>query len=146
MEAAHVGGLGGTYGGNPVACAAALAVLAELTETDILERAERQGHIVRDRLDPLVDRLGIVGEVRGLGPMIGIELVVDKKTKEPNKTATNAVTKRCHDRGVLILKAGTYDNVVRLLAPLVISESDLHEGLDILVEALEWADSGMKGD
>jgi 4-aminobutyrate aminotransferase / (S)-3-amino-2-methylpropionate transaminase / 5-aminovalerate transaminase len=142
MESPHVGGLGGTYGGNPVACAAALAVLAELTETDLLDRAERQGRIVRDRLDPLADRLGIVGEVRGLGPMIGIELVVDKESKEPNRFATAAVAKRCHENGVLILKAGTYDNVVRLLAPLVISEDDLHEGLDVLVEALEWADAG----
>jgi 4-aminobutyrate aminotransferase/(S)-3-amino-2-methylpropionate transaminase len=144
MEAPHVGGLGGTYGGNPVACAAALAVLAELTETDLLQRAEQQGVVVRERLDPLADRLKIVGEVRGLGPMVGIELVVDPKTKEPNKLATAAVAKRCHENGVLILKAGTYDNVVRLLAPLVISDEDLHEGLDVLVEALEWAEGGMK--
>jgi 4-aminobutyrate aminotransferase/(S)-3-amino-2-methylpropionate transaminase len=143
MESPHLGGLGGTYGGNPVACAAALAVLAELTETDILQRAEAQGQFIRSRLDVLEHRLGIVGEVRGLGPMVGIELVVNKETKEPNKTATAAVTARCHERGVLILKAGTYDNVVRLLAPLVISDGDLHEGLDVLVEALEWADGGM---
>jgi 4-aminobutyrate aminotransferase/(S)-3-amino-2-methylpropionate transaminase len=143
MESPHLGGLGGTYGGNPVACAAALAVLAELTETDILQRAEAQGQFIRSRLDVLEHRLGIVGEVRGLGPMVGIELVVDKETKEPNKLATAAVTARCHERGVLILKAGTYDNVVRLLAPLVISDDDLHEGLDVLVEALEWADGGM---
>jgi 4-aminobutyrate aminotransferase / (S)-3-amino-2-methylpropionate transaminase / 5-aminovalerate transaminase len=143
MDAPHVGGLGGTYGGNPVACAAALAVLAELTETDILTRAENQGRIIRSRLDELESRLGIVGEVRGLGPMIGIELVVDKESKEPNKLATAAVATRCHERGVLVLKAGTYDNVIRLLAPLVISDDDLHEGLDVLVEALEWADGGM---
>lgn len=143
MDAPHVGGLGGTYGGNPVACAAALAVLAELTETDLLQRAERQGRIIRDRLDPLVDSLGIVGEVRGLGPMIALELVTDKKTKEPAKLATAGIIKRCHENRVLILKAGTYDNVVRLLAPLVISEYDLHKGLDVLVEALKWADKGM---
>jgi 4-aminobutyrate aminotransferase / (S)-3-amino-2-methylpropionate transaminase / 5-aminovalerate transaminase len=143
MESPHVGGLGGTYGGNPVACAAALAVIAELTETDILDRAEKQGRVIRSRLDPLADRLGIVGEVRGLGPMVGLELVVDKKTKEPHKVATSAVAKRCHDNGLLVLKAGTYDNVIRLLAPLVIPEDDLHEGLDILIEALEWADGGM---
>jgi 4-aminobutyrate aminotransferase/(S)-3-amino-2-methylpropionate transaminase len=144
MEAPHVGGLGGTFGGNPVACAAALAVLAELTETDILARAETQGRIMRARLDDLVDRLKIVGEVRGLGPMVGLELVVDEDTKEPNKIAATAVAKRCHERGLLILKAGTYDNVIRLLAPLVISDEDLHEGLDVLVEALEWADGGMR--
>lgn len=143
MNAPHVGGLGGTYGGNPVACAAALAVLSELTETDMLERARRQGETLRRRLDPLEERISIVGEVRGLGPMVGLELVSDKKTKEPAKAATAAVIERCHANGVLILKAGTYDNVIRLLAPLVISDEDLHAGLDVLVEALEWADRGM---
>ena len=144
MEAPHVGGLGGTYGGNPVACAAALAVIAELEETDMLERARRQGEVVRQRLDPLADALNIVGEVRGLGPMVGIELVVDERTREPNKLAAAAVLKRCHSNGVLILKAGTYDNVVRLLAPLVIEEAELHKGLDVVIEALEWANSGMR--
>jgi len=75
--------------------------------------------------------------------MVAVELVMDKKTKEPAKLATGAIVKRCHEQGVLILKAGTYDNVVRLLAPLVISEDDLHRGLDVLVDALEWADRGM---
>lgn len=143
MEAPHVGGLGGTYGGNPVAAAAALAVLAELTETDLLERAVKQGVTIRSRLDPLVEELTIVGEVRGLGPMVAVELVTDPKTKEPNRIATSAVVKRCHERGVFILKAGTYDNVVRLLAPLVIDDDDLHTGLDVLVDALRWADAGM---
>ena len=142
MDAPHVGGLGGTYGGNPVACAAALAVLDELTETDLLDRAVRQGELIRERLDPLEERLSIVGEVRGLGPMVGVELVTDKKTKEPAKLAAAAVVKRCIEGGVLILKAGTYDNVVRLLAPLVISEDDLARGLDVLVAALEEADPG----
>ena len=143
MEAPHVGGLGGTYGGNPVSCAAAIAVLGELTETDLLERARAQGRIIRERLDPLADELRIVGEVRGLGPMVGVELVTDKDSKEPAKAETSAVTRRCHDHGVIILKAGTYDNVVRLLAPLVISDEDLHEGLDVLIEALRWADGGL---
>ena len=140
MEAPHIGGLGGTYGGNPVACAAALAVIEELTETDMLERAERQGRIIRERLDPLEQELEIVGEVRGLGPMVGIELVTNKATKEPHKVATAAVVKRCHSEGVLILKAGTYDNVVRLLAPLNIPEEDLNRGLDVLEGALRWAE------
>jgi 4-aminobutyrate aminotransferase / (S)-3-amino-2-methylpropionate transaminase / 5-aminovalerate transaminase len=140
MDAPHVGGLGGTFGGNPVACAAALAVIAELTETDLLERGRRQGEIIRKRLDPLVDELRLVGEVRGLGPMVGIELVTDKLTKEPAKKEAAEVVHRCHEKGVLILKAGTYDNVIRLLAPLVISESDLNEGLDVLIESLQYAE------
>jgi 4-aminobutyrate aminotransferase/(S)-3-amino-2-methylpropionate transaminase len=143
MESPHVGGLGGTYGGNPVACSAALAVLGELEEADLLERAGRQANIIRARLDPLAEELRIVGEVRGLGPMIGVELVTDKKTKEPAKAEAGAIVKHCYERGVLILKAGTYDNIVRLLAPLVISEEDLQEGLDVLVDALRWADGGM---
>ena len=144
MEAPHIGGLGGTYGGNPVACVAALAVIEELTETDMLERAERQGRLIRERLDPLADELEIVGEVRGLGPMVALELVTNKKTKEPHKIATAAILKRCQANGVLILKAGTYDNVVRLLAPLVISDEDLHKGLDVLIDALRWAETSAR--
>ena len=143
MEGPHVGGLGGTFGGNPVACAAALAVIAELTETDLMERGRIQGQVIRSRLDPLADELTLVGEVRGLGPMIGIELVTDKRTKAPAKAEATAVVARCLQGGVLTLKAGTYDNVVRLLAPLVIEDEHLHEGLDVLIEALRWADGGM---
>ena len=139
MEAPHVGGLGGTYGGNPVACAAALAVIAELEETDLLARAEKLGRVMRDRLDPLAEELTLVGEVRGLGPMIGIELVMDATTKEPAKLAAAAVVKRCHENGVLIMKCGTHDNVVRLMPPLVIGEEDLTKGLDVLVDSLRWA-------
>jgi 4-aminobutyrate aminotransferase/(S)-3-amino-2-methylpropionate transaminase len=147
MDAPHVGGLGGTYGGNPVAVAAALAVIAEFEETDLLERAEHQGRMIRERLDPLADALQIVGEVRGLGPMVGLELVMDERTKEPAKLAATAVVKRCHEKGVLIMKAGTYDNIVRLLAPLVITDDELTEGLDVLIEALEWANAGVaKGE
>jgi 4-aminobutyrate aminotransferase / (S)-3-amino-2-methylpropionate transaminase / 5-aminovalerate transaminase len=145
MESPHVGGLGGTYGGNPVACAAALAVLAELTETDVLERAERQGRLVRERLDPLENTVDIVGEVRGLGPMVGVELVSDRKTKEPAKLEAAAIVKEAYQNGVLLLKAGTYDNVVRLLAPLVISDDDLHKGLDVVVQAIEKASRGRAG-
>jgi 4-aminobutyrate aminotransferase/(S)-3-amino-2-methylpropionate transaminase len=136
MEAPHVGGLGGTYGGNPLACAAALAVIDQLENGDLLARAEAQARIIRERLDPLANEDGLVGEVRGLGPMVGLELVTDRKTKEPAALATAAVVKRCHENGLLILKCGTHDNVVRLLAPLVTPEEDLHRGLDILTESL----------
>jgi 4-aminobutyrate aminotransferase/(S)-3-amino-2-methylpropionate transaminase len=142
MEAPHVGGLGGTYGGNPLACAAALAVLTELSEGDLLDRAAWQGEHIRGLVDPLVDELEIVGDVRGLGPMIGIELVTDKRSKEPAKLAAAAVVKACYEAGVLVLKAGTYDNVVRLMAPLVIGEEDLDEGLDVLITALRSANTG----
>ena len=143
MEDPHVGGLGGTFGGNPVACAAALAVIAELEETDLLQRAAAQSKTIRSRLDPLSEELTLVGEVRGLGPMIGVELVRDKASKAPAKAEAAAVVARCLEGGVLTLKAGTYDNVVRLLAPLVIENEDLQAGLDVLVEALHWADREM---
>jgi 4-aminobutyrate aminotransferase / (S)-3-amino-2-methylpropionate transaminase / 5-aminovalerate transaminase len=143
MDAPHVGGIGGTYGGNPVACAAALAVITELTENGLLQRAVAQGELIRGRLDPLMDSLGIVGEVRGLGPMVGIELVTDENTKEPAKKEAAAVAERCLANGVLILKAGSYDNVLRLLAPLVITDEQLNEALDVLIEAPEWANGGM---
>ena len=138
MDAPHVGGLGGTYGGNPVACAAALAVIDELENGDILRRAAAQERTIRDRLDPLAEELDLIGEVRGLGPMIGLELVLDRDTREPAALATAAIAKRCHENGLLILKCGTYDNVIRLLAPLVIEDDDLNKGLDILTEALHW--------
>jgi 4-aminobutyrate aminotransferase/(S)-3-amino-2-methylpropionate transaminase len=111
-------------------------VIDQLENGDLLAGAEAQARIIRERLDPLADEDGLVGEVRGLGPMVGIELVTDRKTKEPAALATAAVVKRCHENGLLILKCGTHDNVVRLLAPLVTPEEDLHRGLEILTEAL----------
>lgn len=139
MDAPHVGGLGGTYGGNPVACAAALAVIDEIENGDILTRAEAQGRTIRERLEPVADELELIGELRGLGPMLALELVLDGDTKEPAALAAGAIAKRCHENGLLILKCGTYDNVIRLLAPLVIEDDDLNKGLDILTDALRWA-------
>ena len=130
-------------GGNLVVFAAALAVLSDLTETDLMERAEEQGRVVWEQMRPLEDAFGIVGEVRVRGPLVALELVVDERTKEPHGPAAAAVVKRCHENGVLVLKTGADDNVVRLMAPLVISDDDLHEGLEILTDALEWANKGM---
>ena len=129
--------------GDLVVFAAALAVLNELAETDLLHRAEEQGHLVWGYLRPLEDALNIVLEVRGLGPVIDLELVVDERTREPNRQAAEAVVERCRANGVLILKGGVHDNVVRLKAPLVISDGDLAEGLEILADALVWANQGM---
>ncbi|MGH3922041.1 MAG: 4-aminobutyrate--2-oxoglutarate transaminase [Egibacteraceae bacterium] len=139
MDRPHVGALGGTYGGNPVACAAALAVIEELTVGGLLEAGQRQGRLLRSRLDDLPARVPIVGEVRGLGPMIGIELVEDQQTKQPAPERTQAVLRRCHQQGLIILKAGVHGNVVRLLAPLVIDDNDLHRGIDIVIDAIERA-------
>jgi len=139
MDAPATGGLGGTYAGHPLACAAAHAVLDVFQEERLLDRARAQGEQLRGRLGPLAARLPRMGEVRGLGPMIGLELVEDPATREPAPVRTRRVLDLARERGLLLLRAGTHDNVVRLLAPLVASEAELALGLDILAASLEDA-------
>jgi len=136
MDAVHVGGLGGTYGGNPVAAAAALAVLDLIERDGLLERARRVGEVVGGRLRAIQTEHELVGEVRGRGAMLAIELVRDRATKEPADTETSAILRRCLEAGVIVLSAGTYGNVVRLLPPITIDEGLLAEGLDVLAEAV----------
>ncbi|MGW3011483.1 4-aminobutyrate--2-oxoglutarate transaminase [Streptomyces sp. NPDC001219] len=131
MDAAHAGGLGGTYGGNPVACAAALGSIETMREQDLNAKARRIGEIMKPRLNAIAEKYDIVGEVRGRGAMIAIELV-KSGSKEPNPEATAALAKACHQEGLLVLTTGTYGNVLRFLPPLVIGEDLLNEGLDIL--------------
>jgi 4-aminobutyrate aminotransferase/(S)-3-amino-2-methylpropionate transaminase len=135
MDQVHVGGLGGTYGGNPLACEAALAVLETIAEEDLVAKARRIGEIMLPRLHALKERFGVIGDVRGRGAMIAIELVVPG-TKEPNPAAVQEIVKRCHAEGLLVLTAGTYNNVLRFLPPLVIPEHLLEEGLGILEKAV----------
>jgi 4-aminobutyrate aminotransferase/(S)-3-amino-2-methylpropionate transaminase len=135
MDAAHVGGLGGTYGGNPVACAAALGAIETMKELDLNARARRIGDIMTPRLRAMQEKFPVIGEVRGRGAMIAIELV-EPGTKEPNAAATGAVARACHAAGLVVLTCGTYGNVLRFLPPLVIGEDLLNEGLDIVEEAL----------
>jgi 4-aminobutyrate aminotransferase/(S)-3-amino-2-methylpropionate transaminase len=137
MDAVHAGGLGGTYGGNPVAAAAALAVLDRIEREELLERSRTLGEKMLGRLREMRDRHEVIGEVRGRGMMTAIELVGDRETKEPlSGPDGNAIVKRCLEEGVVILKAGTYDNVIRLLPPITIDEGLLDEGLDVLDSAL----------
>jgi 4-aminobutyrate aminotransferase/(S)-3-amino-2-methylpropionate transaminase len=136
MDAVHVGGLGGTYGGNPVAAAAALAVLDKIESEGLLERARTVGGTVMDRFREMQAKHDVIGEVRGRGAMCAIELVRDRGTKEPADAETGAVVTRCLEQGLIVLSAGTYNNVVRLLPPITIDEGLLAEGLDILDEAL----------
>ncbi|MGW2391412.1 4-aminobutyrate--2-oxoglutarate transaminase [Streptomyces lydicamycinicus] len=131
MDAAHAGGLGGTYGGNPVACAAALGSIETMREQDLNAKARRIGEVMKARLNALAEKHDIIGEVRGRGAMIAIELV-KSGSKEPNPEATGALAKACHQEGLLVLTTGTYGNVLRFLPPLVIGEDLLNEGLDIL--------------
>jgi 4-aminobutyrate aminotransferase/(S)-3-amino-2-methylpropionate transaminase len=135
MDKVHVGGLGGTYGGNPLACEAALGVLETIEEEDLVAKARRIGDIMLPRLKALQERFDVIGDVRGRGAMIAIELV-EPGTKEPNPTAVQEVVKRCHAEGLLVLTAGTYGNVLRFLPPLVIPEHLLEEGLGILEKAI----------
>ncbi len=132
MDAPGPGGIGGTFGGNPVACAAGLAVLDLFETDDLVDRARHIGALVSARFTAIQERLPLVGDVRGIGAMQAMELVLDRAGKEPAKEATAEILRRAHDRGLLVIKAGLYDNVIRFLAPLVIDDSTLHEGLDIL--------------
>ncbi|MGK5553388.1 4-aminobutyrate--2-oxoglutarate transaminase [Actinomadura kijaniata] len=134
MDRVHGGGLGGTYGGNPLACEAALAVLEEIERDDLTGRARRIGEIMLPRLRAMAGRHPAIGDVRGRGAMIAIELV-RPGTKEPDPALTAEVARRCHAAGLLVLTAGTYGNVLRFLPPLVIPEHLLDEGLTILEEA-----------
>jgi 4-aminobutyrate aminotransferase/(S)-3-amino-2-methylpropionate transaminase len=137
MDAVHVGGLGGTYGGNPVAAAAALAVLDLIEKDNLLERSRTLGEKVLGRLREMQDRHQLIGDVRGRGMMTAIELVSDRGSKEPlSGPDGNAIVRRCLEEGVVILKAGTYDNVIRLLPPLTIDEGLLDEGLQTLDDAI----------
>ncbi|MCD0486368.1 4-aminobutyrate--2-oxoglutarate transaminase [Streptacidiphilus sp. ASG 303] len=131
MDAAHAGGLGGTYGGNPVACAAALGSIETMKELDLNAKARRIGEVMLDRLRSLQEKHEIIGDVRGRGAMIAVELV-KPGGKEPNPEATAAIAKACHAEGLVVLTAGTYGNVLRFLPPLVMPEHLLLEGLDIL--------------
>lgn len=136
MDASLPGGLGGTYGGNAVACAAALAVLDVMAADGLPARAVELGDLALERMRGWKERFPFVGDVRGLGAMIAMEMVVDRASRAPAQKLTTAIIKHCHAMGLLILKAGLYDNVVRLLFPLIISHAQLQAGLDILEESL----------
>jgi len=135
MDSIHASGLGGTYGGSPVACAAALGAIQTIEEEKLVDRAKKIGTIMSDELNKMKAKHAIIGEVRGRGAMQAIELVIPGGT-EPNTAALGKIVKYCQEKGVLILTAGTYANVIRLIPPLVIPEDLLREGLSILDEAL----------
>ena len=140
MDAVHVGGLGGTYGGNPVAAAAALAVLDLIGRDALVDRANVVGDTIMARLRALEERLPQVGEVRGRGAMCAMELVEDPDTKEPLVADTmNRIARGALEGGVIVLTAGTYGNVIRLLPPLTIEEPLLADGLDVLEGAVDAA-------
>jgi 4-aminobutyrate aminotransferase/(S)-3-amino-2-methylpropionate transaminase len=136
VDQVHPGGLGTTFGGNPISCAAALASIAEVERGGLIQRAQRIGEIFEQHLRPLVEQVSAVGDVRVIGAMAAVELVSDRARKTPDSAAAGKVLARCHAEGVIMLKAGTFDNIVRILPPLVISEELLNEGLEIFEKAL----------
>jgi 4-aminobutyrate aminotransferase/(S)-3-amino-2-methylpropionate transaminase len=139
MDSSHVGGLGGTYTGNPVSCAAALAAIDYIERERLPERAARIGAEVERRFQCFVERFPFVGDARGLGAMRALELVKDRDSKEPDKDRTDRVIRTAYESGLLLVGAGTYGNVIRTLMPLVVSDAELTEGLDVLEKALQNA-------
>ncbi len=140
MDSIHVGGLGGTYGGNPVACAAALAAIETMEAQDLRARSRQIETLFRARLDELAARHpGRVGEVRGRGAMLAVELVTDAQSRTPDASMAGAVHRACSAAGLVTLTCGTYGNVFRFLPPLVIDDALIAEGLDIFTHAFEEA-------
>ncbi len=135
MDHPQPGGLGGTYGGNPVACRAGLAVLDQFEKKDLLSRAEKIGKKVLEKFKDFYDRFPSVGDVRGLGAMVGMELVTDRKSKEPATALTKRLIETCREKGLLMISAGTHSNVIRPLMPLVITDEQLERGLLIIEES-----------
>jgi 4-aminobutyrate aminotransferase / (S)-3-amino-2-methylpropionate transaminase / 5-aminovalerate transaminase len=134
MDAPHVGGLGGTYGGNPVACAAALGAIETMESLDLVARARSIGSVMSSRLAEMAERYDVIGEIRGRGAMIAVELV-RPGTREPDPAVAGAVAKACHAEGLIVLTCGTFGNVLRFLPPLVIPDHLLDEGLTIIDKA-----------
>jgi 4-aminobutyrate aminotransferase / (S)-3-amino-2-methylpropionate transaminase / 5-aminovalerate transaminase len=139
MDAVPAGGLGGTFGGNPVACAAAVAVLDAVATPAFRERADALGRTMRARLDALAADLGCVGDVRGVGPMLALELVAGDDSRTPAPELVAATVASARERGLLLLACGLYGNVIRLLPPVTIDDDELAQGLDALEAALREA-------
>jgi len=135
MDSVHSGGLGGTYGGNPVACAAALAAIETMQAEDLCGRARQIEALFMPRLRELAEKFEVIGDIRGRGAMLAVELVSVSDDKTPNAAVTSAVNAYCHSHGLVTLTAGTFGNVLRFLPPLSAGDDLLHEGLDILGQA-----------
>ncbi|HEY6116593.1 MAG TPA: 4-aminobutyrate--2-oxoglutarate transaminase [Candidatus Dormibacteraeota bacterium] len=136
MDAPDPGGLGGTYAGNPIACAAGLAVMDIMRDEKLPERAARIGSVVEERMQSWAGDKELIGDIRAVGAMVGMELVRSRKTKEPADKETVALLKSAREKGLIILRCGVHHNVVRTLMPLTIPDDQLEEGLDILGAAL----------
>jgi 4-aminobutyrate aminotransferase/(S)-3-amino-2-methylpropionate transaminase len=136
MDSVHASGIGGTYGANPLACRAALAVLDIFENEDLLSRGQALGEKLRRRFDRFQADFEVVGDVRGIGPMLALELVRDRESKEPATDAAKQLVRYCHDKGLILLACGTHGNVIRVLMPLVITDTQLEKGLSIMSDGL----------
>lgn len=145
MDEATPGELGGTYSGSPLGCVSALAVLDVIEKENLNVRADEIGKKVMERFNYLYEKYEAVGHIRGLGAMCAMEIVKDRKNKKPDKELTTKIIQEANKRGLLLLSAGLYSNIIRLLMPLVITDEQLEEGLDILEEAIEVATLSHKG-
>ncbi|EPR44528.1 4-aminobutyrate aminotransferase [Desulfovibrio sp. X2] len=142
MDVTHPGGLGGTYGGNPVCCAASLAVLDVFEEEKLLDVSKALGEKVRARFESWKESIPMVGDVRGKGPMLALELVTDREKKTPATAQAKEVSRRCYEKGLIVLSCGNFGNVIRTLMPLVISDEQLERGLAILEQTLREVAAG----
>lgn len=136
MDSVHKGGIGGTYGGNPLSCAAAQVAIDQVLDKNFQDRAIALGEKLRARLEGLAETHLGIGDVRGLGAMLAIELVKDRETKEPDSERTAAIVEACFEHGLLVMNAGVLSNCIRVLVPLVATEHDIDEGFTILNNAL----------
>ena len=139
MDSVDIGGVGGTFGGNPLSCVAALKTIEVIEQDKLLDRAVNLGRIAKGRLDGMKEKYDIIGDVRGLGSMIGIEFVKDRKTKEPATKETSEICKRCYEHGLIVMSCGVSHNVIRLMFPLIIKDDELETGLNILEDAIKEA-------
>ncbi|MCK4356162.1 aminotransferase class III-fold pyridoxal phosphate-dependent enzyme, partial [Candidatus Bipolaricaulota bacterium] len=137
MDAPASSGIGGTYAGNPLACRAAIEVLKAIDAENLMERATHVGDRIKARFNALKDRFDIVGDVRGLGAMVGMELVRDRATKEPASEETSRIANEALRNGAIFPTAGLRGNVLRVLVSLVITDEQIDEGMDILEQAFE---------
>ncbi len=136
MDATHLGGMGGTYGGNPLTCVAAIAAIEMIRQPAFLARAEQIGVTLRETLEGWKSRHPLIGDVRGLGSMLVIELVKDRASKQPAPDETLAIIKAACQKGVIAMRAGLFTNCIRFLPPLVITDDQLREGLGVVEQAL----------
>ncbi len=137
MDSAAPGEIGGTYAGSPLGCVAALKVIEMMEEERLAEKAQVIGQMIVSRFERMKEKFSVIGEVRALGAMCAVELVKEQATKEPNKELTTQIVQECYRRGIIVLSAGLYGNVLRFLSPLVITDDQLNEALDVIQEVFE---------